>query len=241
MAADREYVDTFMKGDFAQGMYRDFVNGDQGVAGKIEFTKKNLSPSQFKEFQSMMFHQMGLESKTAAEGAEKSFSAVALKRNWVNAQEEAKTALMGKNDEPLRKALDRWSKVGGQVDAVKALKEPSGSWYVAGGAEGAAAVIGYAASGSPGAAASMLLLPTAGFGAARLMTNARFVNWLADGAKPAALTAKGFASHMSKLAMIYEVEPSIRDALHEYMTEKKRIMPAPPPKRFTIPESDRVH
>jgi hypothetical protein len=48
-------------------------------------------------------------------------------------------------------------------------------------------------------------------GAAKLMTNARFVNWLGQGIEMAAYDPNSLGQHIRRLVQIYELEPEIRD------------------------------
>jgi len=48
-------------------------------------------------------------------------------------------------------------------------------------------------------------------GAAKLMTNPRFVNWLGEGMEKAAYDPNSLGQHVRRLVQIYELEPEIRD------------------------------
>ena len=48
-------------------------------------------------------------------------------------------------------------------------------------------------------------------GTAKLMTNARFVNWLGEGIEKAAYDPNSLGQHVRRLVQIYELEPEIRD------------------------------
>ena len=225
MKQSQAFAQSFMEGNFAQKLQRDVVGGVQGTEERLKFLKKMLTKEQMGEINSTLHYQMGLESKGAAEGSARMFDPVAYKRNYVNARPEVLDEIYGKVGTPLRDATERWVKIGGAIEHTGSLKEGKGVWWVAGGVEATVAAAGYLAAGSPGAAASALFMPTAGYMSAKLMTNARFVNWLVDGAKPSAMTAAGFAAHMARLGPIYTEEVALRGALSDYIESRRKMFP----------------
>ena len=191
--------------------------------------KEEFTPEEFEVLSGYMMGQMGLPIASRAgvsavgDGAidavevlaEKGFSPKRFIDNFGKLSPEAQQVLFN-NDPMLKSALDDFVMVTKRVaDSAEAMSNPSGTARV----YGAMGMFSPAAIGGVVEAATGVgSLYDAGFlslvtpaASSKLMTNARFVNWLGEAIETAAYNPNSMGQHVRRLYQIYELEPEIRD------------------------------
>ena len=137
--------------------------------------------------------------------------------NFGKLSPEAKQVLFG-GDPELLSSLNNFESVLRRIaDDAVAMSNPSGTARLYG-AMGmfspsaiGAALEGMGKGGAfyDGGFLSILAAP----GAAKLMTNSRFVNWLGESIEKAAYDPNSLGQHVRRLVQIYQLEPGIRDQI----------------------------
>jgi hypothetical protein len=209
----------------------DFVLRKKEKTGaRLQKLKDELTPEEWEILSGYMIGSMGLPNAGKAgvdairEGiidatevvAEKGFSPATFINNFgKKLSPEAKRVLFG-NDTELLKELNNFVDVLNRIAKdAEFMGNPSGTARVYG-AMGmfSPSAVGMALEGlGKGGSfydAGFLSLAAAP-GAAKLMTNARFVNWLGQGIEMAAYDPNSLGQHIRRLVQIYELEPEIRD------------------------------
>ena len=202
------------------------------TGARLAKLKEELSPEEFEVISGFLMGRMGLPtagragvSNVAEKGAidaaevlaDKGFSPQRFLTNYNKLAPEAQQILFG-NDAALKNSLDNFTVVLERVAKdAESMSNPSGTARVL----GAMGMFGPAAGGAgiealTGVGAfydfgfSTLALP---MGSAKLMTSARFVNWLAEGVETAVYNPQSMGQHVRRLYQIYEAEPAIRDEI----------------------------
>lgn len=164
----------------------------QAGATKISSVMKSLEPAERDVVKSAFIRRMGLATagQQGAEGT--TFSTQTFLTNWNKISPQAKSVLFSGKDGELRKSLDQIAKASEYVkEGSKVFSNISGTAQGTALTAGVGSVAGALASGHLGAAGMLL----GGMGAANLtakmMTNPKFVTWLAKSSKvsPSALPA----------------------------------------------------
>ena len=193
--------------------------------------KEELSPEEFEVISGFLMGRMGLPTagkqgvSAVGEGAidavevlaDKGFSPNRFLTNYNKLAPEAQQILFG-SDPALKNSLDNFTVVLERVAKdAESMSNPSGTARVLG-AMGmfSPAAVGAGVEAVTGAGAlydlgfTSIALP---MGSAKLMTNSRFVNWLAKGVETAAYNPQSMGQHVRRLYQIYEAEPAIRDEI----------------------------
>lgn len=209
----------------------DFVmnrSKDGGV--KLSRLRKNFTQEEWDVVAATTIRRMG----TAKPGAQNIdgdlFSADTFMSNWNTIAPEAKASLFnGKRYAPLRKELDRLARISASAKDVNKMKNYSGTAqqhvYMQLLMGGGGAGLGYIQGGSEGAiagAAMPFVLPRA---AAKLMTNPKFVRWLADGSKISPVNYNGLSGHLGRLVTIGKAEPVIKQEIEQFIDAFRSISP----------------
>ena len=199
------------------------------TGSRLAKLQEELTDDEFEVISGFLMGRMGLPTASRAgisnvsEGvvdavevlADKGFSPARFITKYNDLAPEAQQILFGK-DPGLKASLDNFTDVLERVAKdAESMSNPSGTARVYG-AMGmfSPAVAGRIAEATTGAGGlydfgfSTLALP---MGSAKLMTNSRFVNWLAEGVETAAYNPQSTGQHVRRLYQIYELEPSIRD------------------------------
>ena len=193
--------------------------------------KEELSPEEFEVISGFLMGRMGLPTagkqgvSAIGEGAidavevlaDKGFKPNRFLTNYNKLAPEAQQILFG-GDPALKNSLDNFTEVLERVAKdAESMSNPSGTARVLG-AMGmfSPAAVGAGVEAVTGAGAlydlgfTTIALPIS---SAKLMTNARFVNWLAEGVETAAYNPQSMGQHVRRLYQIYEAEPAIRDEI----------------------------
>lgn len=181
--------------------------------------KKSLPKEQWGDFTAAMLHRMGL-AKAGKQGAEGGlFSASTFLTNWNSLAPESKAVLFGQSN-PVRSSLNRLARITGSLRDVDAVANVSGTGArnvinnILQGHIGASVGV---IAGSPGLAAAgvatTLGLPLL---TAKMMTNPRFVKWLANGIAINPTNFNGMAAHLGKLASVKAREPELTEDIERF-------------------------
>lgn len=212
---------------------------DGGV--KLMRLRKNLTPDEWDVVAATTLKRMGT-ARPSSQGVDGDlFSVDSFLTNWNKLSPEAKRSMFGGTRyKGLAPQLDRLTRVVGSAKDVTAMKNFSGTAqqhvYMQLLMGGGGAVGGYATGGPEGAVAGMagsIILPNM---AARLMTNPKFVSWLAKGVQIAPANYNGMAGHLGRLVAIGEAEPAIQEEVNQFIDAFRTIVP-PPPK--PLPQRER--
>lgn len=196
---------------------------------RVNAIKKSLNPEQYKVFLSSVVERLGRiqPSQGLAEGSDEileatgRFSSETFLTNWNKLSKETKNILFsGKGFKGLDKDLDKVAKIASVIrESGKTFKNPSGT---ADRLVGQGLIFGGGATAFTGNPAFILSVPLVIGGAnqtAKLMTNPRFVKWMAQGTDIASNEGfEGVAKHISKLGIIMANSDSqSRQAINEYL------------------------
>jgi hypothetical protein len=178
---------------------------------------RNLEPDERRALAATVLDRMGTPNAGAQAGED--FSAATFMTNWNRLNQAgpaARRALFGDDGTELGRGMDRLARVAASMRDTARYTNWSGTARV-GAAIGAAGAIGNEAmQGDVGGVAGMVgLTLVAPAAAARLMTNPRFVNWLASAA-PTIARNEASPGLVASLSRIGAVNPEIRDAVEEY-------------------------
>jgi len=224
MSGPIAYIDNILnkEGSTIESSLRGIVNGTKEGPSGILKLKEVLTPDEFAVLPGYMLGRMGLPTPGMAEGVElgvetgaeyiakSGFTPATFMKNWSSMSKEAKDALFkGSEYADLSKELDNLVFTAQRIrDSAKLAGNPSGtaqSFHALGwlGAAGAATTFGTFEMGL-----GTLVAPA---GVAKLMTNPRFVKWLAEGTEIVATNPNSMAQHVRRLLQIQAANPEIRD------------------------------
>ena len=224
MSGPISYIDNILNKESAtiESALRGIVNGTKEGPSGILKLKEVLTPEEFAVLPGYMLGRMGLPTPGMAEGVEigvetgaeyiakSGFSPNTFMKNWNAMSKEAKDALFkGSEFGDLGKELDNLAFVVERIrDSAKMAGNPSGtaqSFHALGWVGSAAGAYKY---GSLEMGLGTVVAPA---GIAKLMTNAGFVKWLAEGTEIAAKNPNSMAQHVRRLLQIQAANPEIRD------------------------------
>ncbi|MBN3848519.1 hypothetical protein G3N58_17040 [Paraburkholderia sp. Ac-20342] len=156
----------------------------QAGASKISAVMKSLSPSERDVVKSAFVRRMGLANAGAQNAEGDAFSSSTFLTNWNRMSPQAKNVMFSSKDGNLRASLDAIAKTADRIkQGGKVLSNPSGTAPVVA-ATGLVSSVGAAiGTGNPQLAAGLLTSAAGANLTARLMTNPRFVSWLARATK----------------------------------------------------------
>ena len=172
------------------------VGDMQAGATKVATVMKSLSPAERDVVKSAFIRRMGQAAAGAQDAEGGVFSSQKFLTDWNKMSPEAKSVMFASEDGALRKSLDHIANVASNVkEGSKAFANPSGTAATTARIAGAGALGTAIATGQMGTAGLLLGGATAANLTARVMTNPKFVDWLAKATKvppesvPSALNA----------------------------------------------------
>jgi hypothetical protein len=175
-------LDKVSKQDIPEKIFESSVNPADMKAGasKIGAIMKSLNPAERDVVKSAFIRRMGV-ARAGVQNAEGDvFSPQTFLTNWANMSPQAKDVMFASADGELRRGLNAVAKTAERIkEGAQVFANPSGSGpaiAATGLISGAATA---AATGNFGVATSMLGSAAAANLTSRLMTNPKFVNWLA--------------------------------------------------------------
>lgn len=221
----------------------------QAGATKIASVMKSLEPAERDVVKSAFIRRMGMALPGQQNAAGEAFSTQTFLTNWNKISPQAKAVLFSGKDGEIRNSLDQIAKASQYIkEGSKVFANPSGTAPAAAMIGEAAGVASSAATllatGHPFASAGVLLGAAAGnYGAnitAKMMTNPKFINWLA---KSTALPPALLPTAVGTLSKSMEKEPEdVKNDVDSYITATG-IKPASnrsPSSRESVPLSKLV-
>lgn len=184
--------------------------------------RMQMKPEEWDVVSGTVLGRMGRATPGAQNVAGDEFSVNTFLTNWNKLAPEAKSALFGGSRySELRPALDRLTRVTAALKDTERMANPSGTAQalnittmlgaLGGGTVGlASGGVGGAAAGALAPVATTILAPKY---AAKLITNPRVVNWLADGLAVASRAPNKMGTQLVRLAAIAKEDPEVRDAI----------------------------
>lgn len=203
-----------------------FPSSGRPDAQAIAKLRRNLTPDEWSAVQATVIDRLGMATPGAGTEAGE-FSVRTFLTNWRRLMDDggaARAALFGGGgrNSQLAAELDRLARVTGRISDVERMANPSGSArniVAAGGLFTAGVQMG---SGDPAGAAYTIALGTiAPRYAARLITDPRFVRWLADASRAPASQSDRL---LVRLGTIAGVNPRMDDALAAFETEATSLL-----------------
>ncbi|MBI1425779.1 MAG: hypothetical protein GC149_20325 [Gammaproteobacteria bacterium] len=193
--------------------------------------RRNFRPEEWDVVAGTVFDNLG-RARPSAQGATGLFdeagdwSVDTFMTNWNKLSPEARKALFGGTQyKELRRSLDYFLKSSSAMKEAMRGRNFSNTAKNLAPAIAAYSALGYVSSGDPEGAAKFaagaILAPRF---AAKLMTNPRFVRWLAEAPKAAGRNAWG--QHIGRLSAIGDANPDMRDAINSYISNLQQN-PAP--------------
>lgn len=202
--------------------YKAAISGGRDGATRILALRRSLQPDEWGTVAGRLLRDMGTPNagQTSAEALPQ-FSPAKFLTEWAKLRENGATEAIfrGTPYQSLAPKLDALVKVSGAVKDSAAMANPSGTasqtvfmQVLQGGLMGAG---GGAAVGAPTAGAvAGIALP---YGAARLLTNERFVGWLVKASQIPPTDTSGVMAHLSRLVPIAQAnDPETRQAIQQY-------------------------
>jgi hypothetical protein len=218
-------IERLLKQEVPEKLYRALLSGSDDKFGGgtlLEGIKRNLAPDEWDVVAGTVLGRMGRaipSQQGATEVAEQAadFSVSTFMTNWSRLAPEARKALFkGSRYSQLVPELNRLVRNMARFNEVRALGNPSGTArnFIAGGTAASAGqqLVTGNIDNAAFIVAGSLVGPRA---AAKLMTNPRFVRWLSVGLELEP-TEKALMAHLTRLAVVAEAEPSIKDEMERY-------------------------
>lgn len=221
-------IKTILNQPFAQDAFASAVQGSDKGAEKLIEIKRLVSPDQWRDVVSVMLREMASETGGGGTGVEKLFSPRRFITNWRNTPDSVKNVFYGQVT-PERQALDRLARISSAVAEFGTMGNPSGT---AGqnifmdfiGASGTTAVTGwmFPMLGVAKKTATALMSGRQ----ADLITDPKFIEWLALGQAIDPMNFKGTAAQLGRLTGIAATQPNeVRLAIMDFL--KSAFQPTP--------------
>lgn len=210
-AAGIERIDNVLDDVLKLDPEKAFVYATSGTkqgATRFNAIKRSLPPEGRNALEGVMLRRLGMAKPSAQGAAGDSFSASTFLTNWNNLDDVAKKSFLGSNT-ALRGSLDNLLKVSSRVKDVEKLSNASGSGRVA-----LTSALGVGGLFNP----QLLAVVPSGYAGAKLMTNPKFVNWLAQSGKYT--QPSQVANHIGKLAGIAAAsDDDTQAAIQDYISQ----------------------
>lgn len=190
--------------------YRAAVSGAKEGGTRLWALRRSLKPGEWNQVVSTVVDRLGLAVPSKQDATGEMFSTETFLSNWNNISKQAKGALFGEGTQ-LRRDLDKVAQAASVIrESGKIYANPSGTGLASGTIGAGGVAIGSALAGSFGITASIIGAMTVNNMTARLMTNPKFVHWLAQSTT---LKPEKAAEHIKRLAVISQTieDPNERD------------------------------
>ena len=167
-----------------EGVYNAAMSGTKDGATTLRAVMQSLPPESQADVTATVMRRMGL-AKAGQQNADGSkFSTETFLTNWNNLSEPAKQTLFSRYGSGFSRSMDQVAKVAANLrEGSKVYANPSGTGGASAGLVALGTLLGAAARGDVATAGTILTGAGASNLSARLMTNPRFVNWLATTTK----------------------------------------------------------
>jgi hypothetical protein len=216
-------VDNFLanlqrKGVEPENLFKALETGGKEGATKLRTVRSSVSTDDWKMFVAATLDRMGRPTP-GERSYSNTFSIGTYLKNWGNLSEEAKEAMFGglPGYGMLRRDLDTLWKVASRIDeSGEVWVNPSGTARVAGGITGAVGV-GAAFSGSTVLLEALGKGYAFGWAASKLLTNPRFVHWLA---RSSMKSPNEFGAHIGALGAAWQStgDHDLKEAIEVFLT-----------------------
>lgn len=194
---------------YPEQVYDAALSGTKQGGSKIQGIMKALTADEREVLRGTVVKRMGLATPGQQNAAGDLFSPSTFLANWNKASPEAKAAIFSNGT--YRQSLDKLARVAERLNEVNRYANTSNTGpFVTIGGLFMAALGGF--TGGAGVALKMGAAITGAYGAAKLMTSPKFVNWLADNAASNA-TPGALAKALERLPRVAASEPEIQDEL----------------------------
>ena len=216
------------------------TTGKKGGPGDLKLIRRTMSPDEWDAVTGTVLGRMGRARPGAQNADGDVFSASTFLSNWNDLSDSAKQTLFNTGRySGLRPSLDRLTRIADQMrETQKAINTSNTSRHeqvsrlMSAVGLGIAGAVGIGAAGAAdsslaGVGAAVTSYALAPRAAATLLTNQRFVNWLAD-SSTALAKPNGWGENIGRLVAISAVEPEIREEIQQYFAA---LRPAPTPKK----------
>lgn len=199
-----------------EDVYKAATRGKEG-ASTIRKVRRSLKPEEWDVVASTMLKQLGKARAGSQNAAGDAFSPETFLTNWNNLAPEARGAIFGGTRyKQMARDLDAIAETASHIrEASRVMSNPSGtagqalSQFIQGGS-----VVG-AMTGNWEIPIAFAALATVNNGAARLMTNPRFVRWLAGATK---MQGERLPGHVARLSQELKYEDAeTQQAAQEYL------------------------
>lgn len=205
--------------------YKFALSGSSDGGTRLLKLRRNFKPDEWGTVAATVFENLG-RAKPGSAGATEfgdeigEFSVNTFLTNWNKMSPQAKQALFGGTRyKELQVPMNRLVRIVDRAKESEKMANPSGT------ARNLIAAFGLMEAGrqglqgdygqGAGTIAAGILAPRY---AAKLLTNPKFVQWLATGVQLAEKSPASTASHLSRLAMIANAEPAIREEIQQYLS-----------------------
>jgi len=208
------------------------LSGTKDGGSKLAVLRRNMEPEEWDAVAASVLNDMGMATPGQQGATGDLFSPATFLSNYNKMSPEAKTALFGGSRyKGLRPALDILVRTSAAVKDTAATRGYSNTARILGvmgllGAGGT--LITGDVTGGAATIAGSVIAPRA---AAKLLTNERFVSWLANTAKYAPADYKGWGARVGQLTAIAKAEPAIREEIYQYFSALREAGIAPDPQR----------
>lgn len=212
-----EFLEDVIGKQTDEQAYNYVFGGIKDGGSKLRTLRRNVKPQEWDMVAGSTLWKMGQATPGQQGASGNLFSPATFLTNWNTMSPEAKASLFGGTRyATLRPALDRLVRVSSAVKDTAATRNTSNTGR-------SLAVLGLLGSvgtlatgdiqGGAAAVAGGIVAPRV---TAKLLTNPKFVNWLADTAsKPA--NYNGWGASMGRLVAIAKGEPEIREEIYQYV------------------------
>lgn len=206
-------LDPLLRNRVPEQAYAAFESSAKQGPSRIMALRRSVTPDQWNAITGSVVDRLG-RAKPGYQGVEReNFSFQNFLANWQRLPDRSKDVLFsGPGMGTMRADLDGLARASDRIRvSSKAFANPSGTGGVA---MGGAMILGAIAStltGHFGAGAGLAAAIPSANGAAHLLTNPKFVRWLAQSTK---IQPAGIGAHIGRLgAIAAESDPATRDAI----------------------------
>jgi len=227
---DVPIIEEVIKKKLPEEVFDTIMKSSPKGGTRLRALRKNLSKKEWDAVAGTVLGEMGLEKPGAGATRERIFSPGTFLTNWRKMSSQAKRALFkGSRYEGLSKSLDQFVNISSDMKAIERMANVSNTGPIIAFYSmlaGMGLVGGTVLAGGEGFAGSAGTLATVALGSrgmAKLMTNPKFVRWLANGAKIAKTRPNDMSVHLSRL-MVLRFKDDVQDDVNKvvnYILDQK--------------------
>lgn len=218
-------LEKIIKSGYDSKAYKAALSTAKDGGEQLKLLRKSLTPEEWDIVAGSVFDKLGKATAGKQNITGDQFSVGTFLTEWNKLAPEAKDVLFRSGTKKsTREDLDNFLTVIGSLKDVEAVANYSGTGMVNNFRQAMfAPLVGGAAGGIEGAAAATIGQVALPFGMARLITNPRFVRWLANGSKISPRNDLAVKAHIKRLVGIGFAEPEIKEELRNYSESLKGV------------------